>query len=41
VRILPANTEFAVVITNTGAGNARVQYFLDFYEGEPDLPLRA
>lgn len=38
-RILPANTEFAVVITNTGGGSARVQYFLDFYEGGTDLPL--
>lgn len=39
-RILPANTEFAVVITNTGTGNARVQYFLDFYEGGTDLPIK-
>lgn len=38
-RILPANTEFAVVITNTGTGNARAQYYLDFYEGGTDLPL--
>lgn len=38
-RVLPANTEFAVVITNTGTGNARAQYFLDFYEGGTDLPL--
>ena len=38
-RVLPANTEFAVVITNTGTGNARAQYFLDFYEGATDLPL--
>lgn len=38
-RILPANSEFAVVITNTGTGNARAQYFLDFYEGGSDLPL--
>lgn len=40
-RVLPANTEFAVVITNTGTGNARAQYFLDFYEGGADLPLHA
>lgn len=39
-RILPANTEFAVVITNTGTGNARVQYFLDFYEGGTDIPIQ-
>lgn len=38
-RILPANSEFAVVITNTGASSARVQYFLDFFEGGTDLPL--
>jgi len=38
-RILPANTEFAVVISNTGTGSARVQYYLDFYEGGTDLPL--
>lgn len=38
-RILPANSEFAVVISNTGTGNARAQYFLDFYEGSTDLPL--
>ena len=39
-RILPANTEFAIVITNTGTGNARVQYYLDFFEGGTDLPLQ-
>jgi hypothetical protein len=38
-RVLPANSEFLVVITNTGAGNARAQYFLDFFEGGADLPL--
>lgn len=38
-RILPANTEFAVVISNTGTGSARVQYYLDFFEGGTDLPL--
>jgi hypothetical protein len=38
-RILPANAEFAVVVSNTGASSARVQYFLDFYEGGTDLPL--
>lgn len=38
-RILPANTEFAVVITNTGTGNARAQYYLDWYEGGTDLPV--
>lgn len=38
-RILPANTEFAVVISNTGTGVGRVQYYLDFFEGGTDLPL--
>lgn len=40
-RILPANTEFIVSIQNTGSGDARVQYFLDYYEGGTDLPLGA
>lgn len=39
-RILPANSEFIVAFTNTGIGNARVQYFLDFYQGGTDLPIR-
>ena len=38
-RILPANTEFLVEIANTGSGSARAQYYLDWYEGDPDLPL--
>lgn len=38
-RILPANSEFIVAFTNTGTGNARVQYFLDFYQGGTDLPI--
>jgi len=37
-RVIPPNTEFIVKITNTGSGSARVQYFLDWFEGEPDLP---
>lgn len=37
-RILPPNSEFLVQITCTGAGSARVQYYLDWYEGTPDLP---
>lgn len=40
-RIIAANTEFAIVITNTGTGSARVQYLLDFYEGGTDLPIKA
>lgn len=39
-RILPANTEFIVSITNSGTGAARVQYFLDWYEGGTDLPIK-
>lgn len=38
-RVLAANTDYLVRLTNTGSGDARVQYFLDWYEGEPDLPL--
>lgn len=38
-RVLPANTEFIVAITNTGSSIARVQYFLDWYQGGTDLPL--
>lgn len=38
-RVLPANSTFLVMISNTGTGEARVQYFLDWYEGGADLPL--
>lgn len=38
-RIISPNSEFCVVITNTGSGDARAQYFLDWYEGDPDLPI--
>lgn len=38
-RVLPANTEFLVAITNTGTSAARVQYYLDWYEGATDLPI--
>lgn len=38
-RILPANAEFLVAITNTGTSIARAQYFLDYYQGGTDLPL--
>lgn len=38
-RVLPPNTDFLVVITNNdGEASARCQYFLDWYEGEPDIP---
>lgn len=38
-RILKPNTQYIAAITNTGASIARVQYFLDYYQGQPDLPL--
>jgi hypothetical protein len=38
-RILPPLTSFIVALTNTGAGVARAQYFLDWYEGGTDIPL--
>lgn len=40
-RILPANTEFIVALTNTGSSIARIQYFLDYYQGTTDLPIQA
>lgn len=38
-RHLPENSEFLVSITNTGTYDARVQYFLTWFEGQPDAPL--
>lgn len=41
-RIVAPNSEFIVLIDNLSTGGsaaARVQYFLDFYVGQPDLPL--
>jgi hypothetical protein len=41
-RIIPGNSEFLVeIITSSGTGNTRIQYFLDFYEGGTDLPIKA
>lgn len=37
-RIIPPVGDFVITLKNTGSGTARVQYFLDWYEGEPDLP---
>lgn len=40
-RVLPPNTEFIVKIQNNSSGGgsaARVQYYLDWYEGGTDLP---
>ena len=38
-RVLAPNTEFLVAITNTGTSAARVQYYLDWYEGATDFPI--
>lgn len=38
-RVLPENTTFLVKITNTSTSDGRFQYFGDWYEGEPDLPI--
>lgn len=37
-RVLPTVETYAITIKNTGTGTARVQYYLDWYEGAPDLP---
>lgn len=37
-RVIPANSSFLVVIENLDIGNARCQYFLDWYEGGTDIP---
>jgi hypothetical protein len=38
-RLLLPNTTYLVTIANTGSGDARVEYHLDWYEGDTDLPL--
>lgn len=39
-RILQSSTTYIIAITASGGiGASRAQYFLDFYEGTPDLPL--
>lgn len=40
-RVVPANSDFLIRITNTGGGTARAQYFLTWYEGElsVDVPF--
>lgn len=38
-RAIPANSDFILSITNNNGQDARCQYFLDWYEGELDLPL--
>ncbi len=37
-KVLPEDSGFLVNMTNTGSGNARIEYFIDWFEGEPDLP---
>lgn len=39
-RVLPPQTTFLVRATST-VGTGRFSYFIDWFEGEPDLPLRA
>lgn len=36
-RVIPPNSEFLVIITNTNGQDARAQYFLDWYEGPTDI----
>lgn len=38
-RVLNENTVFVIAITNNGGAASRFEYFIDWYEGEPDLPL--
>jgi len=37
-RVIPANSEFLVVIKNENGQSGRCQYFLDWYEGGTDIP---
>lgn len=39
-RVLKANSSYLVVFRNTGSGTADIDYFLTWYEGGTDLPLR-
>jgi hypothetical protein len=39
-RILPANATFLITLENTGAGDAHVQYTLQWMEGVPDTPRK-
>lgn len=38
-RLLAENTSYLLEFRNSGTGSARLEYFLDWFEGEPDLPL--
>lgn len=39
-RVLKPNSSYLVVFRNTGSGTADIDYFLTWYEGGTDLPLR-
>lgn len=39
-RILKPNSSYLIEIKNTGSGTADIDYFLSWYEGGTDLPLR-
>lgn len=39
-RVLKPNSSYLVVFRNTGSGAADIDYFLTWYEGGTDLPLR-
>lgn len=39
-RVLKPNSTYLVVFRNTGSGTADIDYFLTWYEGGTDLPLR-
>lgn len=38
-RILPSNTKFMVEVELTAGNAGRFQYFIDWFEGKPDLPV--
>lgn len=38
-RVLPPDTEFIVAVSSSGSSSSRAEYFLDWYEGTPDLPV--
>lgn len=38
-RILLPNTTYLVTLTNTGTGDARAEYHLDWFEGNTDIPI--
>lgn len=39
-RVLKRNSSYLIEIKNTGSGTADIDYFLSWYEGGSDLPLR-